>query len=111
MRSIGLVAMSVWLSACSTTPMFPPAVMKDVDTNTRDVKAWEDQAYHSSDAAFVPHKVELAGETAAIGSFEKGPIAVYRGRPGWLPIQACNMPKTMSTSLWSESFDHQLVVR
>src|SRR5574338_1565881 len=62
MRSIGLVAMSVWLSACSTTPMFPPAVMKDVDANTRDVKDWEEQAYHPSGAAFVPHKVELAGE-------------------------------------------------
>ncbi len=62
MRMIGLVAMSLWLSACSTTPMFPPAIMKDVDANTRDVKAWEDQAYHPSSATFVPHKVELAGE-------------------------------------------------
>lgn len=62
MRIIGIVVMTVWLSACSTTPMFPPAIMKDVEANTFDVKAWEDQAYHSSSATFVPHKVELAGQ-------------------------------------------------
>lgn len=61
MRIIGLVAMTVWLSACTTTPMFPPAIMKNVEANTFDVKAWEEQAYHPSGVKFVPHKVELAG--------------------------------------------------
>lgn len=51
MRTIGLVTMSMWLSACSTTPMFPPAITKDVEANTFDVKACEDQAYHPSSAA------------------------------------------------------------
>lgn len=36
--------------------------MKDVEANTFDAKAWEDQAYHPSSANFVPHKVELAGQ-------------------------------------------------
>lgn len=65
MRMIGLLTMSamgMWLSACSTSPMFPQAITKDVETNTRDVKAWEDAAYHPSSAKFVPQKVELAGE-------------------------------------------------
>jgi hypothetical protein len=29
-----------------------------------------------------------------LGSFKNGPIVVYRGRPEWLQIQACNVPKT-----------------
>jgi starvation-inducible outer membrane lipoprotein len=62
MRIIGLAAMSMWLSACTATPMFPPVIMKDVEANTFDVKAWEEQAYHPSGTTFVPHKVELAGE-------------------------------------------------
>ena len=81
MRSIGLVAMSVWLSACSTTPMFPPAVMKDVDANTRDVKAWEDQAYHPSGAAFVPHKVELAGEIIRVIQKPEGVVILAEEQP------------------------------
>ncbi|MDF0667652.1 MAG: Slp family lipoprotein [Nitrospira sp.] len=62
MRIIGLITMSLWLSACSTAPMFPPAVTKGVEANTFDAKAWGDQAYHPSSAKFVSHKVELAGE-------------------------------------------------
>jgi starvation-inducible outer membrane lipoprotein len=41
--------------------MFPAAVMQDVETNTFDVKAWVEQAYHPSDTMFVPHKVKLGG--------------------------------------------------
>lgn len=67
MRIIGLLTMSVWLSACSTTAsVFPPAIMKDVEANTFDAKAWEDQAYHPSGVTFVPHKVELAGEIVRV---------------------------------------------
>jgi starvation-inducible outer membrane lipoprotein len=66
MRIIGLLTMSVWLSACSTGPMFPPAIMRDVEANTFDAKAWEDQAYHPSSVTFVPHKVELAGEIVRV---------------------------------------------
>ncbi len=62
MRLLGLAAMAVWFSACTATPIFPPAVMKDVEANTFDVKAWEEEAYHPSSVAFIPHKVELAGE-------------------------------------------------
>ncbi len=62
MRMIGLVTMSVWLSACTSTPMFPPAIMKDVEANAFDAKVWEDQAYRPLSANFVPHKGELAGQ-------------------------------------------------
>ena len=62
MRLIGVIATSLWLSACTATPMFPAAVTKDVEANTSDVKAWEQQTYQPSDAKFAPHKVELAGQ-------------------------------------------------
>lgn len=62
MRIIGLIAISLWLGACSGTPMFPPEVTKDVEANSFDAKAWEQEAYQPSHTTFVPHKVELAGE-------------------------------------------------
>jgi starvation-inducible outer membrane lipoprotein len=36
--------------------------MKNVETNTFDVEAWQQQTYHPSNAGFVSHKVELGGE-------------------------------------------------
>lgn len=85
MRTIGLVTMSMWLSACSTTPMFPPAITKDVEANTFDVKAWEDQAYHPSSAAFVPHKVELAGEIIRVIQKPDGVVILAEEQPLDLP--------------------------
>ncbi|MBS0181503.1 MAG: Slp family lipoprotein [Nitrospira sp.] len=81
MRVIGLVTMSVWLSACSTTPMFPPTIMKDVEANTFDAKTWEDQAYHPSSAAFVPHKVELAGEIIRVIQKPDGVVILAEEQP------------------------------
>lgn len=43
MRILGLAAMPISFSACTATPMFPPAVMKDVEANTFEVKAWEEE--------------------------------------------------------------------
>lgn len=62
MRIISLFAMCLWLGACTTTPLFPPEVMKDVEANSFDIRAWEKEAYHPSITPFVSHKVELAGE-------------------------------------------------
>jgi hypothetical protein len=42
--------------------MFLPTVTKDVEANTFDAKAWEQEAYQPSRTSFIPHKVELAGE-------------------------------------------------
>ncbi|HWF62840.1 MAG TPA: Slp family lipoprotein [Nitrospira sp.] len=81
MRMIGLITMSLWLSACSTTPMFPPAVMKDVETSTFDVKAWEAQAYHPSSATFVSHKVELAGEIIRVIQKPNGVVILAEEQP------------------------------
>ncbi|MDC8449997.1 MAG: hypothetical protein LV473_16795 [Nitrospira sp.] len=34
-----------------------------------------------------------------LGRPRMGPVAVYRGRPEWLQIQACNVPKTTTLLL------------
>lgn len=73
MRMIGLVMMSVWLSACSTFSMFPPAVMKDVEANSPDVKAWKDQAH--------PHKVEVAGEIIRVIQKPDGVVILAEEQP------------------------------
>ena len=57
MRTLGLFVMGVLLAACTTTPMFPPEIMKDVEKDTFDFKAWQEQAYYPSSTKFVSHKV------------------------------------------------------
>lgn len=100
MRMIGVVTMSVWLSACSTTPMFPPAIMKDVEANTFDVKAWEDQAYHPSGAAFVPHKVELAGEIIRVIQKPNGVVILAEEQPLDTPPAASPMKAEQDGAPW-----------
>ncbi len=81
MRIIGLIVISVWLGACSATPMFPSVVTKDVEANTFDAKAWEQEAYQPSHAAFVPHKVELAGEIIRVIQQSERLVILAEERP------------------------------
>lgn len=62
MRIIGLFATCILFAACTTPPIFPPEIMKDVETDTFDFKAWKEQTYHPSTANFVSRKVELGGQ-------------------------------------------------
>jgi starvation-inducible outer membrane lipoprotein len=69
MRTIGVftscalyIFLYVLLGACTTKPLFSPEVMKDVETDNFNVKAWQEQAYHPSSASFGTHKVALGGE-------------------------------------------------
>ena len=93
MRIIGLFVMCVLLGACTTPPMFPAEVMKGVEKDTFDFKAWKEQAYEPSSAHFVPHKVELGGRIIKVIRkpegivilAEKQPIEEY---PGYGPDSA-----------------------
>lgn len=62
MRTAGLFAMCILLAACTATPLFPPAIMKDVETESFSFKAWKEQAHHATHADFVPHKLQLGGQ-------------------------------------------------
>lgn len=81
MRIFGIMIISVWLSACTSTPMFPPETMKDVEANTFDIKAWEKEAYRPSSAKFVPHQVELAGEIIRVIRKPEGIVIVAEEQP------------------------------
>jgi len=80
MRLIGVIATSLWLSAC-TTPMFPPVVTQDVESSTFNVKAWVHDAYHSSNTAFVPHKVKLGGKILQVIRNQEGMVILAEKRP------------------------------
>lgn len=61
MRIIGLFATGILLAACTTPPIFPSEVMKDVETGTFDFKAWQEQTNHPSDTPALSRTVELGG--------------------------------------------------
>jgi hypothetical protein len=68
------------LGAC-TNPIFPSKVMKGAETDSFDVKAWEDQAYHPSNTTFVPHKVELAGVILQVSHKPDGIVILAEEQP------------------------------
>lgn len=81
MRLIGLITTSLWLTACTTTPMFPQAVTLDVETNTVDIEAWVDQAYHPSNTTFVPHKVKVGGRILQVIRNQEGVVILAEQQP------------------------------
>ncbi|MDF0677039.1 MAG: Slp family lipoprotein [Nitrospira sp.] len=81
MRMIGLFAMCVLLEACTIIPMFPPEVMKNVETNTFDLEAWQQQTYHPSNDDFVSHKVELGGEIIEVVRKPEGVVLLVEAQP------------------------------
>ncbi len=81
MRTIGLFAMGVLLAACTATPMFPPEIMKGVEKDTFDFKAWKEQASKPSSAHFVPHKVELGGRIIQVIRKSEGIVILAEKQP------------------------------
>lgn len=79
MRIIGLFVMCVWLVACTTPPMFPPEIMKDVESDTSAFKSWKEQTSYPSDAPFVSHKVELEGKIMKVIPKAEGVVIVVDG--------------------------------
>ncbi len=81
MRTLGLFVMGVLLAACTTAPMFPPEIMKDLEKDTFDFKAWQEQAYQPSNAQFVPHKVELGGRIIKVIRKTEGVVILAEKQP------------------------------
>jgi starvation-inducible outer membrane lipoprotein len=81
MRTISLFAMCVLLAACTTAPMFPPEIMKGVEKDNFDFKAWKEQAYQPSSTHFVPHKVELGGRIIKVIRKPEGVIILAEKQP------------------------------
>ncbi len=81
MRTLGLFVMGVLLAACTTAPMFPPEIMKDVEKDTFDFKAWQEQAYYPSSTQFVSHKVELGGRIIKVIRKTEGVVILAEKQP------------------------------
>lgn len=82
MRTIGLFAMCVLLTACTATPMFPPEIMKDAERDTTfDLKAWKEQSYQPSSVHFVSHKVELGGRITKVIRKSEGVVILAEKQP------------------------------
>lgn len=80
MRILGLFAMCLWLEACTTPPLFPPEIMKDVETGTVALKAWKEHTSYPSGAHFVSHKVELEGQIMKVIPTREGVVIVVDGK-------------------------------
>lgn len=81
MRPISLFVMSVLLAACTTPPLFPPELTKDIETDTVAVKAWKAQTSYPSGANFVSHKVELGGQITQILRKPDGVVILASEQP------------------------------
>ncbi|MDK2745327.1 MAG: Slp family lipoprotein [Nitrospira sp. BO4] len=61
--------------------MFPAAMTEDIESSTFNDKAWVDEAYHSSNLGFVPHKVKLGGKILQVIRNQEGMVILAEKRP------------------------------
>lgn len=80
MRIIALFAIGLSLAACTTTPLFPPEITKDIKNDTFAFKAWKEQASYPS-AHVVSQKVELEGQVLKVIPTREGIVILADGRP------------------------------
>lgn len=80
MRIMGLLTMCLWLGACTTTPLFPPEITKDIENDTFVFKAWKEQASYPS-ADILSRKVELEGHILKVIPTRAGFVILADGRP------------------------------
>ena len=106
MRTLGLFVMSVLLAACTTAPMFPPEIMKDVEKDTFDFKAWQEQAYYPSSTQFVSHKVELGGRIIKVIRQPEGVVILAEKQPvEKYPGYSSNSAEQESPSMYAILFN------
>lgn len=81
MRIIGLFAMWLWLAACTSSPLFPPKILKNVETDTVAFKAWKEQTSYPFGAHVAPHKVELGGRITDVIRKPDGVVILTEKQP------------------------------
>lgn len=80
MRIIALFAIGLSLAACTTTPLFPPEITKDIKNDTFAFKAWKEQTSYPS-AHILSQKVELEGHILKVIPTRAGFVILADGRP------------------------------
>jgi starvation-inducible outer membrane lipoprotein len=81
MRTKGLFVMSVLLAACTTTPVFPPDLTRDIKTDSGVLKAWKEQTSYPSGANFSSHKVQLGGQITQVIWKPEGVVILAEEQP------------------------------
>lgn len=81
MRTIYLLAMCLWLNACTATTPFPPEITKDTTTDTSVITAWKKQATYTSGANFSSTKVQLGGRIMQVIPKPGGVIILVEEQP------------------------------
>lgn len=81
MRTIYLLAMCLWLNACTASTPFPPEITKDTTTDTSDITAWKKQASYTSGANFISKKVQLGGRITQVIPKPGGVIILAEEQP------------------------------
>lgn len=81
MRIIGLFVIGILFAACTTPPIFPPEIMKDVETDTFVIKAWRDHTYYPTTADFASHKVQLGGQITQVIRNPDGVVILAKEQP------------------------------
>lgn len=80
-RMIGLTGLCILLGACGTPTIFPPHIMKDVETETFDFKVWKEQQYYPFSADPVPRKVQLGGRIVEVDRTSAGVVILAEELP------------------------------
>lgn len=81
MRTIYMLAMCLWLNACTATTPFPPEITKDTTTDTSVITAWKKQATYTSGANFVSTKVQLGGRITQVIPKPGGVVILAEEQP------------------------------
>jgi starvation-inducible outer membrane lipoprotein len=81
MRTIYLLAMCLWLNACTATPLFPPEITKDIKTDISVIKAWKEQASYNSGVNFISTKVQLGGRITQVIPKPGGVVILAEEQP------------------------------
>ena len=82
MRTIYLLAMCLWLNACTAATQFPLEVTNDMTTDeTSVIPAWKERGHYTAGAHFVSTKVQLAGQVTQIIPKPGGVIILAEERP------------------------------
>ncbi len=81
MRISYLLALCLWLNACTTTKLFPPEITKDLTTDTAVITAWKEQVLNTSGDSSRSAKVQLGGLITQVTPNPGGVVILAEEQP------------------------------
>ncbi len=81
MRISYLLALCLWLNACTTAQLFPPEITKDLTTDTVVITAWKEQLPYTSGASSRSAKVQIGGLITQVTPKSGGVVILAEEQP------------------------------